>query len=298
MAEMDQVPTSSESTSGEQDLSPPDSEKQTSQTSQPDGAVSVEDLEVTAAPGATDFTHPLLAGKSPEEIERVVRAMEASTKEQNVDLNRLQAQVNAQPAAPTPTEEGEEAEPYGDDFIGTRFKTFEGRMTKKLEETVAPLMASATKTDSESTREKLTKKFKHFASLEPHIDKLLRDQNIDPNTATQGHLEMLYHTAVGYAQESGIDLGGTEAPPPNTPAPTGEEASIVNIPQHRPSGTPLPDAPQTKVRKLTEQERIIAHAQFRNSKDPEAEYRALQDAEVDDIVEPGYSKAGWGGNQG
>ena len=284
-------PKEPEIISGDQEGSPPESQDPTKTISPPDGQVSVEELEVTPAPGAKDYTHPLLKDKTPEEVDRLISTMEAATRDQNEELNRLHAAAQTQPAAPVPAEE--EEDPYGDDFIGSRFKKFEERLSAKLEETVAPLIASAGQGQAVTVRERLTKKYKHFASLEPHIDKLLRDQKVNPLTATEGQLDMLYHTAVGLATESGIDLGGVEALPPD-PATPGGEAPIVNIPQHRPSGAPLPDAEEkTPVRKLTENERIIAHAQFPRSKDPEGDYRALQDADETEIVEPGFSKAGW-----
>ena len=69
----------------------------------------------------------------------------------------------------------------------------------------------------------------------------------------------------------------------------------MNIPQHRPSAAPLPE-PQKEggpVRELTENERILAKEYFPTEANPEDKYRELQDAEVDDIVEPGFSKEGW-----
>ena len=283
-----------EITSGDQGTSPRESQDPKKTTSSPDGQASVEELEVSPAPGAKDYTHPLLQGKSPEEIEQVVSTMEEAAREQNVELNRLHAEVKVQPTAPGPTEDKEEEDPYGDDFIGTRFKIFEKRLAAQLKETVAPLIASAGQNESVSVRERLTKKYRHFASLEPHIDKLLRDQGMDPAAATEGQLDMLYHTAVGLAAESGITLGGGDPSPESTPVIKGGEAPVVNIPQHRPSGAPLPDTEEkTPVRDLTENERIIAHAQFPHSKDPEGDYRALQDADETEIVEPGFSKAGW-----
>ena len=282
-----------ESISGDPDTPPLDSSKTKDPNLSPDGQVSVEKMEVVAAPGATDYQHPLLKGKSPEEVDRIMGTMERATQEQNVELNRLHTEVQGHTSAPAPAVPEDEAEPYGDDFIGTRFKKFEERLSVKLQEMVAPLMTSQAEGKSTTVRERLTKKYRHFASLEPHIDKLLRDQKVDPNSASEGQLEMLYHTAVGLAAESGITLGGVEAPSGNIVDPKGGEKPIVNIPQHRPSGAPLPDPPKLEPRKLTENERIIAHAQFPQSKDPEKDYRDLQDLPEDELVEPGYSKEGW-----
>ena len=284
----------SEPTSEEQgkDPSPEESSSPTS-SSAADGAVSVENLEVQAAPGTVDYNHQLLKGKSPEEVDQLVSTLEAATREQNEELNRQHAQLQAATAAPVPAEKAvEEGSPYGDDFLGERFQTFEKRLDAKLEAMVAPLKVGEAKTETRTVREDLTAKFKHWGTLEPHIDGLLRKQEIDPATATRAQLEMLYHTAVGLAQESGLDLGGG-APPPTEKGP--EEVIPVSIPQHRPSAAPLPDPPREggPERELTENERILAKEYFPHAEKPEEEYRKLQDAEVDDIVEPGFSKEGW-----
>lgn len=67
----------------------------------------------------------------------------------------------------------------------------------------------------------------------------------------------------------------------------------MSIPQHRPSSAPLPEGPKETVRKLTEQEKILAHVQFKGHADPEGEYRKMQDIEEDEVVNPGFSSEGW-----
>ena len=273
------------------DPSQEESSSKTTSTSKSDGVVSVEKLEVEAAPGTPVYQHPLLKDKSPEEVDRIVKTFEAATREQNEELNRQHAKLEAASSAPPPTPPPEEVgKPYGDDFLGERFETFEKRLDAKLEEMVAPLRRGEAKSETRTVRDRMAGKFKHWTTLEPHIDRLLRDQKLDPMTATEAQLDMLYHTAVGLAAESGLDLGA--GAPPLEPA---KEPPPVNIPQHSPSAAPLPDPPSEagKPRELTENERILAKEYFPTAKDPEEEYRKLQDAEVDEIVTPGFSKDGW-----
>ena len=277
------------------DPSQEESSSKTTSTSKSDGVVSVEKLEVEAAPGTPVYQHPLLKDKSPEEVDRIVKTLEAATREQNEELNRQHAKLEAASSAPPPTPPPEEVvKPYGDDFLGERFETFEKRLDAKLEVMVASLRRGEAKSETRTVRDRMATKFKHWTTLEPHIDRLLRDQKLDPTTATEAQLDMLYHTAVGLAAESGLDLGAG-APPPEPAAVTPGVTPPVNIPQHSPSAAPLPDPPSEagKPRELTENERILAKEYFPNAKDPEEEYRKLQDAEVDEIVTPGFSKDGW-----
>lgn len=67
----------------------------------------------------------------------------------------------------------------------------------------------------------------------------------------------------------------------------------MSIPQHRPSGAPLPQAPKPQKRELSENEKTLARFYFPNAEDAEEEYRKLQDAEIDEVVQPGFSKEGW-----
>jgi len=274
---------------------PPEEGSSESQTSSltPDGVDSPpeENLEIVAAPGAVDFKHPLLKGKSPEEIEALVAAQQSALAAQNTELNRLTI-ASSQPAAPAPTATRDEPSPYGDDFLAPRFEALEKRVTDTLNQMIEPLVRGTARSEGESTREKLRAGLRHFAVLEPHIDTLLREQKLDPSTVKESQLRTIYHTAVGIATEQGINLSEASAPAPSTPI-LAREAPSMAIPQHRPSAAPLPSTPGPARRKLTEEERVLAKVYFPASQDPEGDYVKLQDAPEDEIVKPGFSAERW-----
>jgi hypothetical protein len=241
------------------------------------------------------FQHPLLRGKSPEEIERIFETQQRALDDVTREANELHSRVNTQPTAPTPVEQ-EEADPYGDDFLAPRFQVLERRVTKSLESMIAPLKEATASREGGSIRERLRNQYPKFQILEPHIDRLIREQGDNPATASEGQLRMLYHTALGVAMENGINLDPGEAPTPTrtpTTPPSQEGRPPVSIPQHRPSGAPLPKPTQPAKRELTENEKRLAREYFPNSENPEDDYRKLQSAEVDEVVEPGFSKEGW-----
>lgn len=293
----DPTNTPSESTSQEQDPSPKESEKTPSTPESSDGVVSeevvVEDLEVVAAPGVEDFQNPLLKGKTPEEIDKLFEVQTAANRSMNTEMNRMHGELQTQTEAPVPAPVEEEVD-YGDDFISDRFRMQEGRIIKALKDMVEPLIKNNMRSASGDARTNLRKDLKHFSTLEPHIDSLLRSQNIDPNEVTETQLTTLYHTAVGMAAHEGINLESA-APAPTTPEPIiPAEAPPMNIPQHRPSSAPLPiETPKEPQRPLTEEERILAQQFFGSHKDPEAEYRKYQDMDEDSVVKPGFSSEGW-----
>ena len=259
----------------------------------PSGDTGTEDPSVTAAPGAKDFQHPLLKGKSPEQIERLFTTQENAVKEQNAELNRLHNEVSRRDSAPPPSKE-EDDSPYGDDFLAPRFKTLEQRVAKMISDSVEPLREETRRGQLNTVREKLRSELRHFTIMEPHIDKLLRDQGRDPTTVSEASLRTFYHTAVGLATEAGLDLnvgsGGTE---PTTPA--GGSTVPAAIPQHRPSSAPLPPSGGGRQvrRQLTENEKRLAREYYPNSQDPEGDYLKDQSAEEDEVVTPGFSKELW-----
>lgn len=293
MSTEDQEKQGSEPTSEElsQDQAGSKDESQNSSSKQGgQGSAQVEDLSVQAGPGAKDFSHPLLRGKTPEEIERLFTLQEQSVRELNAEANRRFAAREQEAAQPARQEESGE-DGYGDDFLAPRFRILEKRLGAKLEQAVAPLQAGQRGNESRGAREGLRTRLKHFGRMEPYIDQILREKNVDPNTADQSVLENIYHLAVGLSVERGINLN--EA----APAPQQQERrqeSPVNIPQHRASSAPLPQERREPVlRQLTESERRLAREYFPDSKDPEGDYRKYQDMNEDDVVSPGFSKELW-----
>lgn len=285
----------SEPTSGEQnqDQGGSSGESQTS-ISKPggQGSVQTEDLSVQPGPGAKDFTHPLLKGKTPEEIERIVALQDQTVREQNAELNRrFEREQAAAPAPKAPaalTDDG-----YGDDFLAPRFRILEQRLASKLDEAVAPLRRGQEGGVSRTAREGLRTRLRHFSRLEPYIDQLLREKKMDPNTVEEAVMENIYHTAVGLAVDRGIDLNEA-APAAPTPKREGRDQAPVSIPQHRASSAPLPqEKREAPARQLSESERRLAREYFPDSKDPEGDYRKYQDMQEDDVVSPGFSKEVW-----
>jgi hypothetical protein len=242
-----------------------------------------------------EWQHPLLKGKSPEEVERIFALQQSSLQEVTQEANTLHERLQNQPSAPSPKEEEDDGD-YGDDFLAPKFERFERRLTRQMDEMVKPLRESFAKEGARSVRDTLRGELPHFTTLEPHIDKIIREQGQNPATASDGYLRMVYHTALGVATARGIDLNELAAESGTAPAPTPsrQEKPSVSIPQHRPSSAPLPDTtPKAKVRELTEDERRLAKEFFPDSQNPEEDYRNLQDADEFDVVKPGFSKETW-----
>lgn len=300
--EKDSANPNSESTSEEQDRSPEDLEKTTGKETEASDGPGSEDEgeieEVTAGPGALDFSHPLLKGKTPQEIEALVKTQESTIREQGTELNK---RFDTQPSAPapgTPTRESGRAEEretpdFGDDFIGPRFKTLYESLHNDLNEMIEPIRKQVQTGTAKTVREQLRETLPHFETLEPHIDRLLRENGQNPNTADEASLQNLYYMAVGIANTQGVNLS-TETET-ETPKQSTEEKTPVSIPQRRPSSAPLPSESQRGGgrRKLTENEKRLAHEMFKNEKDPEGAFLEWQNMEEDEVVEPGFSKETW-----
>jgi hypothetical protein len=247
----------------------------------------------------SQFRHQLLRGKKPEEIERLFESLQDANRSMNEQLNRRVEQ----PAAPTPGAQPAVSDPldeepdYGDSFIAPHLKTMEERIARRLEKAVSPLQQSQRAQQAETAREKLSKELKHFKVLETSIDQLIRDQGGNPKAASEAQLRLIYYTAVGLANDRGINLNQSEAPTPQgeqgQPPARKEEQQPMGIPQHRPSGAPLPRQGTQNRRKLTEDERRLAREFFPDAKDPEGEYIKEQDADEGDVVQPGFSKKNW-----
>lgn len=269
------------------------------------GSGSEEDIVVPAA-SARNFQHPLLKGKTPEQIEAIFNQQDEAIRDMDRRLNSVA------PAPATPSTEGKpEAAPeptpdYGDDYFGKRIKTLDQNLTSKLTRTLEQMVDPIKKTiegqAATGAREKLRGELRHFAKLEPYINNMIRNNGGDPNTVSEDSLRNIYTMAVGMATEKGINLeeadisAGDQPPqPPQPPQPAGGNRN-VNIPQHRPSAAPLPanePGDNNQPRKLTENERKLARAYFPNAENPAEEYRKWQEKNSDDVVSPGFSKENW-----
>lgn len=284
-----------------------------------DGQDSLGDMSIQPTPGAVDFSHPLLKGRSPEEIQALVETLSERVDEQNRELNYLHSRVQAssQQSAPAPTSMSQmsEDEDYENSFLASDLKRLEAKVTQTLSQQIAPLIEENRQARAMSVREGLRQELRHFRTLEPHIDQLLRQQGENPQTANENQLRLLYHTALGLAAERGINLGPSNVGVYNQPTPPASQmqqtpmmqqqqqaaqntpqqrvGTPMGIPQHRPSSAPMPTPhPQTQkpyMRELTETERKLANFYGMT---PE-QYLDEMYKNVDEVVTPGFSKEGW-----
>lgn len=241
--------------------------------------------------GQPTFNNPMLRGKSPEEIERMFQALNETVQTQNSELNQYQQrlQSHGQERARGPGEE-EQLPNYGDTFVAPELKTLEDRLAKKMEQMVAPLQQSFQSQQAQSARDQIRAKLKHFTVLEPTIDQILRQQGLNPTLVSQTQLEQVYYTAVGLANERGINLtqnAAGEGDSPGNANPNGGNA--VNIPQRRPSTSPLPQGQGKPKVQLTEEQRRMAR--FYGMTDEQ--YHKELTTPDDEVVTPGFSKENW-----
>lgn len=293
----------SSQTSSEEGNSPSEEESQTTPTKGTQGGQGSEaeqEIEIAAAEGAIDFKHPLLKGKSPEEIEALVEQQERAVKSQNAELNRYHERLQAQEQASANPPVEEEEEDYDDTFLAPHLRRLEDRigrkLDRKLDEMVKPISEQLNSGRAQSAREKLRSELRHFTKVEPYIDYLLRQQNVTPGQAPEELMRTLYYTAVGYARENGVNLDAGESVPTGGSETSSEPKSRekeepVSIPQHRPSSSPMPREKKgdKKHRELTEDERKLA--QFYDMT-PE-EFLEEQNKPVDEVVSPGFSRDNW-----
>jgi hypothetical protein len=272
-------------------------------TGQPDGQGSGEEIQIQPVEGARDYTNPLLRGKSPEEIERLFQVQQDAIRSQNTELNNYHARLstvntNTQAAAPAPSQTEDEG--YGDTFLAPVMKRLEDRLSRRLDAMVQPLQIHMVSNAAQNARQKLAGEFRHFAVLEPTIDQIIRQQGGNPSQADEATLRILYHTALGVAAEQGVNLNASApAPTREEPAPTStnqpsaeqpRQEQPVNVPQRRPSSAPLPaNQSGQRHRSLTEQERRLA----REYGMTEEEYIKEMEADIDSVVQPGFSKDNW-----
>lgn len=228
-------------------------------------------------PGAVDFSHPSLRGRTPREIELYVQQLE-----------RGSTPAPAAPAAPATLEPEEELE-WSWENPTNSFRKFEDRIARLLERTVAPFKEQAVKTEAEQIRSDLRIELTHFARLEPTINTVIKQNGGDPSKISKAQLTQMYYTTLGYMSSQGIDLNVDAQPTGGdvTTQPQGDRRPPAP-PQHRPSAAPLPAQPKPKAPVLTENEARLARERGLSAE----EYVRLRDAEPGEIVKPGFSTAG------
>lgn len=265
-----------------------DEPKQVQDTGQTNPNPVAQDGSVTPAPNAaTSFRHPRIAGKSPEEIDRIVAILDDTVREQGRELNRVHqpAPVAVEPVREAPKVTNEQ---FWENPVAA--------VQSLLQATIQPLSEEVRGAKAEikapSIRENLRQKYEDFAVLEPAINEILRRRGVaNPESVTdEGVLETVYFTAYGYASKNG--LFDNKAPaarePVNNnpnPAPASTPAPVPQaIPQHRPSSAPLPTgAPKAQaLRDLTENERRLARETWPDKSPEEQKKLYIEYLEMDE----------------
>jgi hypothetical protein len=201
-------------------------------------------------------------------LQAYVNLLEDTAREQNKRLNE---------PAPAPVHQPV-VEPEGDFFQDPRLVLRQemDRMMAPIREEIAGMKAGATAVGAwQQARDNIP----NFARIEPYVRQLIQQQGLSEQAVDYNTIRTLTYTARGYMQEQGISLDPTPETPTPTPTPQ-PQGQPVNIPQHRPSSAPLPQAPAPIVRELTELERRLA----RESNMSEDEYRAWGDLEDEEVV--------------
>lgn len=237
-------------------------------------------------PPPFEFSHPMLKGRSPEDVEKIFKLQENAVKEQGAQLTQLIQEVREIKTSSVPKAPAE-PDPTAQDYFTNPVEV----LRKELDRTVAPLREEIRATKREFSgpmvREKLAQELSDWKEVEPYVDMMLRQQQFpDPND--EGLLRLMYFTAKGYMTHQGISPtpGAPTSPAPPTPPahqPTQPAYNPVP-PQHRASTPPQPPpAPsaQPKVRPLTESEKRLAREYGMTAE----EYVAWQEADIEEIAE-------------
>lgn len=213
-----------------------------------------------------EFNHPLLKGKTPEEIERILVLQQQTVNEQARTLNRLAERGNVEQGRPKPGTESVNDAEEDKKFWESPTK----RLRAMLQETVEPIQRELNTMKSDvrapSIRDSFRAKYPEFTELESMIDAALINFGLEnPKAADENMLEAVFHTVYGKAVYNGqIAPRGRENPNPNNPNPPAGRQQVT-IPQHRPSPAPLPNNPGNaapKLRELSENERRLAREFF------------------------------------
>lgn len=202
-----------------------------------------EQTSTEQAPVASEFSHPHLQGKTPQEIESLFNLMQNTVQSQTRRINEL-ADV-----PPHATPEAAPPEPTGDFFEDPL-----GHLRREMNAAVAPINQEIANIKAQSqvnsAWQAAESKFSDFGKYRPYIEQMLANSRIDPGTLTPELVESYYYGAKGYvATHNAEQLAET----PAAPAPQRKPP-----PQHRPSGAPLPKSLQSQPRELSEDERRLA----------------------------------------
>lgn len=232
----------------------------------------------TQGGSATEFTHPLLRGKSAQEIERLLELSSQTIRDQQDALRKAQSQPEAPAPVQTETEEDDEFD-WGNP--GKSFKKRDERLIQKvqhlLDNAIQPFREDLSVSRRQGVRQAMREKFNDFDQMEPYIDNFIAKGNF-PDPDNEALLTTLYYTARGYASTNQGEVPVSTPPKPNRPGqPT--------PPQHRPSSAPMPPNPSAKKVELTEDEKLMA----RNWGMSAEEFVKYRDADADAVLNLGDS---------
>lgn len=209
------------------------------------------------------FSDPDLAGRSPEEVERLYKVMKSANREQNRMLNELYSKVPSSPSAPSSPSKPAAEEFDKDDFWRDPTTVISKLISRQLEESIKPFKQNLAANASVSAEEAVRREFDDYDDYKPLIDNILRNYQ-GQGPLTEAQYKGAYMMAVGMAARN------PELAPASTPAPSyqpqrnrggqEEDGSQPAPPQHRASSHPLPQPGQggKKRRQLNESEKKLA----------------------------------------
>lgn len=250
-----------------------------------------QELEQQAPPPSQDYQyrHPLLQGRSPEEVERLFQMQENAMREQGAQLTGIVSEVRelkasmSQPPAPS------EQEVTPQEYFQNPVKAIRSELDRQIQPLREEISEAKSMATAPMVRDKLAQEFGDWSAVEPYVDALIaREQFPDPNN--EGLLRTLYFTAKGMMTHQGIDVSqpapvpGQPAPGQPAPVPGQPPAQTMVPPQHRASSPPPPPPPapaQPKTRELTEHEKRLAGEYGMTAE----EYIAWQETDMDDVAE-------------
>jgi hypothetical protein len=246
-----------------------------------------QELEQQAPPPSQDFeySHPLLQGRSPEEVEKLFKMQENAMREQGAQLTGLVSEVRDLKSSMTQPPAPAEPEVTAQEYFQNPVKAIRSELDKQIQPLRQEISEAKSMATAPLVRDKLAAEFGDWAAVEPYVDMLIaREQFPDPNN--EGLLRTLYFTAKGLMAHQGVQPTPQPAPVPGQPAPApGQPAPQPMVPpQHRASSPPPPPPPaptQPQLRDLTENEKRLAREYGMTAE----EYIAWQDTDMDEVAE-------------
>jgi len=231
--------------------------------------------------GKVEFTDPALKGKSPKEIEALLRMSKQVVDGQKNKVRGLEDRIKdleSKPPAPPVPEKKE-------DFFTNPDSAMQ-RLEDKLVATIAPLRTELKEARQDlavqGLEERMAAKFDDWHEVRPWIDQMLAKQDF-PNPNDEGLLGTLYYTAVGMRTKEGIT--STAKPKEVTEVP-GANVHRGPIPQHRSSPPPPPPAKpaasgEVSLDDFDETERAMC----KYYKMTPGEFREFQEMNPEDVAE-------------